>query len=245
MFGSLDSETERATTADAIRAAATRADRIGLRIDRECVGDQYPTLANRLRAEYDRGTADGGYEDYSTDEPANETVLRDLLEIETWHLPVCVGHVRLERDGAAFLLYNADHRQFDIDGDSAPDALEAIEAPFDDVSAGVLPKQTLCEWERDGTTYELSPPSFCVGSTCFGLGSLAGVTIDDAAATIRLRWDVSRPSNRALSMLVGVIERLGPSRPTVLRFDSRETFEAASAGFETVRAALAAGDPSN
>lgn len=244
VFGPIEAATERRVTADALRAAAGRADRICLRIDREGLADGYPTLANRLRTEYDRTASLGGDEEYCTEAAANDPVLRDLLAIETWHLPVHVGHVRLERDGTTVVLYDADHRQFDVDADAAPEALAAIEAAFEGVAAGVLPRRTLCEWERNGTTYALSPPSFCVGSTCFGLGKLETVEIDATASTIRLRWDDSRPANRALALAVEVLERVGPTRPTTLRFDSRETFEAASAGFETVRDALADGEPS-
>ncbi|WP_207586617.1 hypothetical protein [Halomontanus rarus] len=241
VFGAVRPAEERAATADAIDGAARHATRIRLRIDCDGVGERYPDVVRRVQAAYDRiGSVDPRHDEYRANEPTNaaRSVLRDLLTIETWHLAVCVQHVRLERDGDTFVLYNADHRQFDVDGDAVPAAVESIESALEGTAAGILPAGTRCEWECDGTTYELSPPSFCVETACFDLAALRGVDADAETRTIRLEWDDSRPSNRVLSGLVGLLERLGPSRPTELRFDSRESFREARAEFETVIAAV-------
>lgn len=241
VFGAVDTAEERTATADAIGRVTRHAEQICLRIDRDGIGERYPDVVRRLQAEYDQiGSVGAGYDEYCTSETTDDAVaaLRDLLAIETWHLAVFVQHVRLERDGYTFLLYNADHRQFDVDGDAVPAAIESIESTLEGIAAGILPTETLCEWECDGTAYELSPPSFCVETACFDLAALRDVGIDAETATIRLEWDDSRPSNRVLVGLVGWFERLGPSRPTELRFDSRESFRDAKTGFEIVLAAL-------
>ncbi|MCU4741208.1 hypothetical protein [Natronoglomus mannanivorans] len=241
VFGVVGTTEERAATADAIGSTAGHATRICLRLDCDGIGERYPDVVSRVRAAYDRvGSVGAGYDEYCASEPTDEAVaaLRDLLAIETWHLAVFVQHVRLEHDGDAFLLYNADHRQFDVDGDAVPAAIESIESALEGITAGILPAGTRCEWECNGRVYELSPPSFCVETACFDLAALRGVDADAETRTIRLEWDDSRPSNRVLSGLVGLLERLGPSRPTELRFDSRESFREERAGFESVSSAL-------
>lgn len=239
LFGAIDTATERAATADAIGAAAEHADRICARIDCEGVGEEYPALVDRLRAEYDHVESIGaGYDEYCATGATGRDVLRELLAVETWHLAVYVQHVRLERDRDTFLLYNADHRQFDIDGGAVPDALNAIEEAFGEINAGVLPNRSLCEWETDGTTYDLSPPSLCVDNACFGLTALRDVNANAESMTIHLEWDDSQPSNRVLATMIRLFERLGPSRPTELQFESFEEFQNAKAAFETVLSAL-------
>ncbi|QLG50148.1 hypothetical protein [Natrinema halophilum] len=239
VFGAIDRGSERAATADAITGAAAHAGRVCLRIDCDCFVEEYPDRIDRLRTTCDRVTsADANYDDYCTREVNETPVVHDILTVESWHLYACVQHVRLDRDGETVLLYNADHRQFDIDGDAVPGALTEIETAFDGVAAGVLPKRPLCEWVVDGTRYVLSPPSLCVGSACFGLENLRNVTIDPGTMTISLEWASSRPSNAILAAITGLVERIGPDRPTKIEFNSRETFEAAEDGFETILAAI-------
>ncbi|WP_263019175.1 hypothetical protein [Natronobiforma cellulositropha] len=236
VFGDVDETTRRETTADAIERVAPLVERIGIRIDTDGFGEAYPAYIERLAATYDRtGAVGAGYDEYCSSNTTDAiALLREILLVDTWHLAVCVQHVRLERDEQTILLYNADHRQFDVDGTTHPAARDRLEEAVDGIDAGVLPRRTLCRWSADGHTYELSPPALCVGRTCFDLRNLRGVAIDDESRTIHLEWERRRPSNPVLATVVTAFERLGPSRPRELRFASAETFESARDGFASV-----------
>lgn len=236
VFGGLTAHPnrERSVTAEAIATAARRADRVCVLLDDEGVAEAYPGIVDRLRKRYECTDERGDCREFATRDVEDVDVLANLLRRPTWHLPVLVSHVRLEREGRPVLLYNADHRQFDLDADVAPSCVEAVAETFEGVGAGVLPKRSLCRWEVDGTSYDLVPPNFCVGRTCFGLSPLRAAEPDRDALTIRLRWADGSATSRLVGLLGGVLDRLAPPRPRELAFDDEAQFETAAAEFERV-----------
>jgi hypothetical protein len=225
---------ERCLTAEAIGTAAERADRLCVLLDDEGVAEAYPRIVGRLRERYDRIGETGEYREFVTEDPDDVGVVENLLRRPTWHLPVLVSHVRLERDGTTVVLYNSDHRQFDLDADAAPGCVEAVAATFEDAGAGILPRQSLCRWTREGTTYDLAPPSLCVDRTCFELTSLQDVVVAPDDLSIRLQWADRSTGSRIADLLGGVLGRLTSTPPRELAFERDEQFETASEEFERV-----------
>ena len=231
---------ERCVTAEAVAAAARRGDRLAVRLDDEGVAEAYPRIVERLRERYERTGATDDYREFATASDGDVDLVANLLRRPTWHLPVLVPHVRVERDGDPVVRYDAERRRFDLDADAAPACADAVAAAFDDVGAGVLPRRSLCRWTLEGTTYDLSPPVLRVDETGYELAALRDVESDPEDLSVRLRWEDDAAVSRFADLLGDVLGRLATAPPRELAFEEPERFEAATGEFERVLDAIQA-----
>lgn len=231
----------------AIDAAAMSADRCWLRLKDEAFATEYPARTERLRDTFECVRTDGSLATYRASATGDAlAIVRSLLTVPSWHGHVALEHVRLERDGAPFLYYNPDHRRFDLDGDAAPAAIGAVTTALEGEPAGVVSTEPR-RWTADGTPFELVGANLCyemdgpLGTSsrpCFRCSRLAGIDVDPDRRRISLEWTDSPAAPRPIAAIGGLLERLGPERPTAMRIDSAEGFETAHKGLTTLLEAI-------
>ncbi|AEH35912.1 hypothetical protein [Halopiger xanaduensis] len=231
----------------AIDAAATPADRCWLRLEDEAFAGAYPARTERLRDAFECVRTDGSLAAYRA--PATDDALgivRSLLTVPSWHGHVALESVRLERSGAPYLSYDPDHRNFDLDAETAADAVDAVATALEGTPAGVVSTEPR-RWTVDGTPFELAGASLCyetdgpLGTSsraCFRCSRVADIDVEPAHRRLTLEWTDPPDAPRPIAALGGVLERLGPERPTTMRVDSRAGFEAARDGLTELLTAV-------
>lgn len=249
LFGELadDSDLERRATADAILAALDAATAARIQLDRSLLAEEYPDLAASVGSTFRETTRPDGSTWYVADPVTDEArrLLADLLSIDTWHRYVALETVQLVAEGEPFLEYNGDHRYFRVDGTVAEGAPAALATVFEGHDAGLLPAEPLAEWRVDDTTYRIDPPNLCVESAgavststrCYDLSKLSGVSVDDEARRIHLRWDQDDDGG-VTGLVAGVVEAVGGKRPRTLTFPDETSFESAKEAIDRVSETL-------
>ncbi|GAB3677751.1 hypothetical protein [Halopiger thermotolerans] len=242
-----DDRDDRHLAMTAIEAAATPADRCRLRLEDETFAAAYPARTERLRDAFECVRTDGSIATYQA--PATDDALeivRSLLTVPTWHGHVALESVRLEHDETPFLYYNPDHQVLNLGGDAAPDAPEAIATALEGAPAGIVSTEPR-RWTVDGTPFELAGASLCYetdgplgvsSGACFRCSRLAGLEADPDRRRITLAWTDPPDAPLPIAAVGGLLERLGPERPTTMRIDSDEGFDAAREGLTALLEAL-------
>lgn len=220
---------------ESIRAGAAVADRLRVEVEAEWIEQDFSDVLDQLGEQLDR-TRNGditAYEGRAT--PDTAAALKPLLEMSGGEGQRVYGirSVRLSADGSRCLEYVPEHRSFTIEADAA-DGLDAtIRDTLADEPAGLLECRPLAEWEYEGTKYSVDPPWLCVGATCSRLSGLETIDSDSESRRIGLSWYES-DRGRVGRAIGWIAEQVGMSKPTVLSFDSRESFESAQAALEEV-----------
>jgi hypothetical protein len=222
-----DAGVEADATTAAVAAVLDHADSVTLWVDTTLLSDDHPALARRLR----EATTSTGEKLRAPVEDVREP-LSDLLSLRDFHRSVSLERLDAVRDGEQLLSYVPDHSQFRLDVEPVPELERAVGTALDGKPAGLLPATVLAAWDEDGTHYRLEPPSLCVDNACFSLSLLARCEFDEQRREIRLSWATGD------GILASVIERIGPSRPTRLAFDSAGRYEDATEAFRTIAAPL-------
>ncbi|RKD93867.1 hypothetical protein [Halopiger aswanensis] len=238
---------DRSLAMAAIDAAAVSADRCRLRLDDETFAAEYPARTARLRDAFECVRTDGSLATYraSATDDALE-IVRSLLTVPSWHGHVALETVRLERDGVPFLYYNPDHRRFDLDGDAAPTAIDAVATALEEEPAGIVSTEPR-QWTADGASFELVGGSLCyetdgpLGTSsraCFRCSRLAGIDVDADRQRIFLDWTDPPDAPRPIAAIGKFLEGLGPERPTTMHVDTRDGLETAREGLTDLLEAI-------
>lgn len=193
------------------------------------IKSDYPDILGEIQRKFSQSESSGCYIGTF---PNCEDALMSLLSIQTWHRRVSLVSLTILRKEEPVLHYVPDHNVFEVDVNLATDSEEKIRSVTENRSACLLPKATLAEWEFEGISYEITPPSLCVDNTCFRLSKLQDVIIDKDELSISLSW--STTDQRGAKLISHVFGFLGSSRPTVLEFCDQETFESVSEVFSMI-----------
>ncbi|WP_241432451.1 hypothetical protein [Natrinema gari] len=152
----------------------------------------------------------------------------------SFHRFVSLTRLDASRDGQRLLTYVPDHPTFKIDASVSPDLDIAIRSSIESESAALLPAGTLADWYADGQHYELSPPNLCLeGEGCNKLTNITSVDLDDERREIRLEWEIGSDLT-----IAKIINKIGPTKPRQLQFDSAERYEAVARVFEALSTEL-------
>ncbi|AFO56223.1 MULTISPECIES: hypothetical protein [unclassified Natrinema] len=219
----------RATNA-AIDAALDHADTVDIWLSEDQLADDHPDLVASLRDAFARVND----ERFRGDVDDVRHSLSELLSMTSFHRFVSLTRLDASRDGQRLLTYVPDHRTFKIDESVSPDLDTAIRSSIESESAALLPAGTLADWYADGQHYELSPPNLCLeGEGCHKLTNITSVDLDDERREIRLEWETGSDLT-----IAKIINKIGPTKPRQLQFDSAERYEAVARVFEALSTEL-------
>jgi len=195
-----------------------RADAVDLWADVDLVVDEYPGVAASIREAFDR------IEDsrYRAALPDCRSALDALLATEGVYRYVGLERLDVRIDERLLARYVPDHSKFRVDCAAAEGLDAELRRTLADAEAGMLPARTLAEWSRDGTRYELRPPSLCFDGSCRGVGGITAVRLDDADRRIELEW--AGPSG----LLQRAVDLLFPDSPRTFEFDDESTYRDAA-----------------
>lgn len=223
----------------AIDAAAPHATELTLRVEAEWIESVSPDALEAIDAAFER-VDDGDEAVYRSTAPRNSVAaVESLLGISGGPRVYGIRTIALSNGGDRCFEYVPEHGSVTLAEHASEGIVDAVRDAIEDDPAAVLPREPLVEWEYEGTTYSVSPPSLCVGSTCYHLRRLAGIDADPDALAIDLRWyDAGGGTlGRAVDW---VVERIGARRPETLRFESVDDFESAREALDRVVAATGA-----
>jgi len=216
--GAVDTNDEIGVHNDVLSTILDRSDAVDLWADAELVADEYPEVAASIREAFDR-IDEGRYRGALSD---CRSALDALLATEGVYRFVGLERLDARIDDQLLARYVPDHSKFRIDC-TAVEGLDAgLRRTLADAKAGILPARTLAEWSRDGTRYELRPPSLCFDGCCQGLAGITAVRLDDADRRIELEW--AEPNG----VLQRAVDLLFPDSPRTLAFDDVATYRDAA-----------------
>lgn len=229
IVGSPDGEARIGAYNAGIEAVFDYADEVEVWLDIDLIQSDHPDIIDSIQSSLD-SAGDGQFVG-----SANEAreALSKLLQLTTIHRVVGLERLVAKRDGRVLLRHVADHNSWTLGPSGNSDIVQHVRDALDDEPAVLLPAETLEIYCADGTKYKFSPPSLCTeGRTCFGLGGIDAIEIDDERREIRLDWgDSGGLLKRTLSVLT-------PNRPERLQFESESQFREVANAFEPLAEAL-------
>lgn len=208
----------------ALSVILDRADAVDLWADVDLVADEYPDAAASIREAFDRVDENR----YRGALPDCRSALDALLATEGVYRYVGLERLDVRIDDRLLARYVPDHSKFRVDCAAAEGLDAELRRTLADAEAAMLPARTLAEWTRDGTRYDLRPPSLCFDGSCRGVAGIGAVRLDDADRRIELEW--AGPSG----LLQRAVAVLFPDSPKTLTFDDESAYRDAADGFALV-----------
>jgi len=208
----------------ALSAILDRADAVDLWTDTELVADESPDVATSIPDAFDR--IDEGR--YRGALPDCRSTLDELLATEGVYRFVGFERLDVRVDDRLLARYVPDHATFRVDCTTVEGMDAELRRTLADADAAILPARTLAEWSRDGTRYELRPPSLRTDRSCWGLTGITAVRLDDADRRIELEW--APPSG----VLQRAVDLLSPDSPASFAFDDAGAYRDAADAFVSV-----------